>query len=160
MHSKCEQTQGNQEEKQQLGEITFYDISIMFSEWGCEQTSSALVGEFVHLGKARPHLQKILHSSRWDLLKLQKGLTFFKPALSISDKEISQAVLILLHIRRAGKVCSEEGIRVTGDGLILAMGFRCHREAQGGSHPHTDTAVAHHNITEPWNGLDWKEPKR
>lgn len=75
----------------------------MFSEWGGGQTSSALVGEFVHLGQARFHLQKILHSNRLPLPKLQEGLLLFKPALSISDKEVSQALL----------VCGEEVIKVT-----------------------------------------------
>lgn len=46
MHSKCEQAKANQEEKQQLGKTTFYYISIIFSECGCMQISSALVGEF------------------------------------------------------------------------------------------------------------------
>lgn len=103
--------------------------------------------------------QKILHSSRLALLKLQEGLLLFKPVPSESDKEISQAVLIILHIRRTGKACSEEGTELLSDCLILAMGFRCHREAQGGSNPHTDSEIAHHNITEPRNGSDRKEPK-
>lgn len=156
MYSKCEQIPENQEEKQQLGKTTFNDISTVFSEWGCVQTSPAVVGEFVHLSQARSHLQEILHSSRLSLLKLQEELSLFKPALSVSDKEVSQAVLIILLIRRAGKARSEERIRVTewlsnvGHGVQVSQGGLGRFTAP---HRHCNSTSSHHrNHRMAWIG--------
>lgn len=95
-----------------LGRQLFMILALCFQNEVNVQTSPAAVGEFVHLGQVRSHLQKIPHSSRLPLLKLQERLLLFKPSLSMSDK-VSQALLTILCIRRAGKACSEEGVRVT-----------------------------------------------